>query len=45
MTDTFIREIPIEKITDKVVEDYERRGLKLVYKEESVEVWAVDSEG
>lgn len=42
MTDTFIREIPIDKLTDKIVTDYETRGFKLVYKEDSVEVWATE---
>ncbi len=37
---TFIREIPIEKLTDAMVTDYEVRGFELVYKEDSVEVWA-----
>lgn len=37
---TFIREIPSEKLTDAMIADYEARGFELVYKQDSVEVWA-----
>ena len=36
----FIREIPAEKITDEQIKYYEERGFKLVWKEDSVEIWA-----
>ncbi len=42
MTDTgetFIREISLEKITDKLIKDYEDKGFILKWKEDSVEVW------
>ncbi len=37
---TFIREVPVDKLTDKMIKDYEDRGFELVYKDDSVEVWA-----
>jgi hypothetical protein len=37
---TFIREIGIDRITDKLIEDYESRGFKVIFKEDSVEIWA-----
>ncbi len=40
MSRTFIREIPIEKLTDAIIKDYEARGFEIVYKEDSVEIWA-----
>lgn len=36
----FIREIPSSKIVDKLVNDLEQFGFTLVWKEDSVEVWA-----
>lgn len=42
MPDTFIREIPFERMTDKIAQDYEQRGFKLKYTDDSVEVWAID---
>ncbi len=44
MTDTgetFIREIPVNKITDELVQEYEAKGYKIVYKTDSIEIWAV----
>ena len=41
MTDTFIREVPADKITDKMIQDYEARGFKIVYKDDSVEIWTI----
>lgn len=40
MSRTFIREIGLEKITQEVIDDYIKRGFELVWKEDSVEVWA-----
>lgn len=36
---SFIREIPVDKITDKSINDLEQFGFTLVWKEDSVEVW------
>jgi hypothetical protein len=44
MTDTFIREIPWEKFTDALMADYEKRGFRLVYTDDSVEVWCPGDE-
>lgn len=41
MSRTFIREVPIERITDAMVKDYEARGFEIVWKEDSIEVWAI----
>ena len=40
MARTFIREIPINKLTDEILNDYIKRGFEIVWKEESIEVWA-----
>lgn len=40
MSRTFIREISIEKLTQEMVDDYTNRGFEIVYKDDSVEVWA-----
>lgn len=37
---TFIREISADRLTDKMVKEYEERGFILKYKDDSVEVWA-----
>ena len=37
---SFIREIPADKISDKVILGLEQFGFTLVWKEDSVEVWA-----
>lgn len=37
---SFVREIPMEKINDKNINDLEQFGFTLVWKEDSVEVWA-----
>lgn len=37
---TFIREVAADKLTDKMVKDYEDRGFILKYTDDSVEVWA-----
>lgn len=37
----FIREIPESKITQKIVDDLSQFGFTLVFKEDSIEVWAV----
>jgi hypothetical protein len=39
-TPTFIREIPADKLTDKMIRDYEDREFVLKYLDDSVEVWA-----
>lgn len=40
----FLREIPIEKLTDQVMATYEHGQFVLKWKEDSVEVWVdVDS--
>ncbi len=36
----FIREIPESKIVDRALNDLEQSGLTLVWKQDSVEVWA-----
>lgn len=36
----FVREIPMSRITDKAVNDLEQFGFTLVWKEDSLEVWA-----
>lgn len=36
----FIREIPEQKIVDKVIQDLEQFGFTLVWKRDSVEVYA-----
>lgn len=38
----FIREIPLERLTDKIVKDLEDQGFTLEYKIDSVEVWIKD---
>jgi len=40
MSRTFIREISLERLTDAMLKDYEDRGFEIVWKEESVEIWA-----
>lgn len=35
----FIREIGLQNITDKTIENLEQFGFSLVWKEDSVEVW------
>ena len=40
MTKTFVREIPIDKLTDKELAYFEKQGYTIEWKEESVEVWA-----
>jgi len=37
---TFIREIPIDKVTDKIYLELHNFGFVLVWREESIEVWA-----
>ena len=37
---TFLREIPIQNITDTVVNNLTNFGFVLVWKEASIEVWA-----
>ena len=42
MTDTgetFIREISLDKITDKLVKEYEDKGFILRWKDDSLEIW------
>ncbi len=36
----FIREIPENRIVDRTINDLEQSGLTLVWKRDSVEVWA-----
>lgn len=36
----FIREIPESKITDKVINDLTNYGFTLIWKTDSVEIWA-----
>ncbi len=35
----FIREIPEDKITDEVINQYSAKGCTIVYKTDSIEVW------
>lgn len=35
----FVREIPIEKIVDKLVNDLEQDGFTLIWREDSLEIW------
>lgn len=35
----FIREIPENKITDEILKQYEGKGFKIVYTNDSVEIW------
>lgn len=37
---TFIREIPFKNVTDKVYVELSNYGFVLVWREESIEVWA-----
>jgi hypothetical protein len=41
MQKTFVREISIEKLTDAILLDYVQRGFEVVWKEDSIEIWAV----
>jgi len=41
MSRTFIREIPLDKLTDAMLKDYELRGFEIVWLVDSVEIWAV----
>ncbi len=41
MSRTFVREIPIERLTDAIIDSYEKRGFEIIWKEESVEIWAI----
>ena len=36
---TFIREVPIERFTDKDLEYFTKQGYEIVWKDESVEIW------
>jgi len=36
----FLREIPIERLTDIIVNDLTNYGFVLVWKESSIEIWA-----
>lgn len=40
MTRSFLREIPIDRFTDKDLQYYTEKGYELVWKEESIEIWA-----
>lgn len=40
MKTKFIREIPIDKVTQAVIDRLDQFGFTLVYKEDSIEVWA-----
>lgn len=40
MSMRFIREIPENRIVDRTINDLEQSGLTLVWKRDSVEVWA-----
>lgn len=37
---TFLREIPFNNVTDKVYTELSNYGFVLVWKEDSIEVWA-----
>jgi hypothetical protein len=41
MNKTFIREVPIDRLTDKEMEYFEKQGYEIVWKEDSIEVWAI----
>lgn len=41
MARTFIREIPIDRLTDKDLKYFETQGYEIIWKEESVEIWAI----
>ena len=41
MARTFIREIPIDRLTDAILNDYIARGFEIVWTDNSIEVWAV----
>lgn len=36
----FIREIPIERVTQTIVDNLDQFGFTLIYTEDSIEVWA-----
>jgi hypothetical protein len=36
----FIREVPLKNLTDKIKEDLIKEGYKLIFKTDSVEIWA-----
>lgn len=36
----FIREIPLENVTETIINRLDQFGFTLVYKEDSIEVWA-----
>lgn len=38
---TFIREIPIERLTDQELKKYEDRDYKIEWKAESIEIWYI----
>lgn len=37
---TFIREVPLEKVVQAMVNDLEQEGFTLIYKESTIEIWA-----
>lgn len=41
MAKTFLREIPIDRFTDKDLEYFTKQGYEIEWKEESVVIWAV----
>lgn len=41
MSKTFIREVPIDRFTDKDYKYYTEQGFEIVWKEDSVEIYAV----
>lgn len=41
MSRTFLREIPIDKFTDKDLKYFTDQGYDIVWKDESVEIYAV----
>lgn len=34
----FLREIPVDRITDAIVKEYEDKGCVIVYKDDSIEI-------
>lgn len=40
MSKTFIREIPIDKMTDEILKYYEEKGFTVEYTDDSVVIWA-----
>lgn len=40
MPRTFVREIPIDRLTDKELAYFEKQGYEIEWKEDSVEIWA-----